>query len=923
MPRDLSLSLFFPAYNEEANIRQSVTQADTVLRALVDDYEIIVINDGSNDATGAIADTLAKENNHVRVVHHSPNQGYGGAVISGIKTATKDYVFFTDADLQFDLHEIKKLLAFVPKHDVVLGYRAKRRDPFMRLANAKAWNFLNRLLFGLKVRDIDCAFKLFKRDIIQGIPIKSRGAMISAEFLIRLQRQGIKFKEVAVTHLPRTAGSPTGAKPAVIMRAFKELIQMYRGDLGNVTQRQAIKFGFVGIANTFLDLLTYIILTRTIGYFAEHVLVAKALAYFLGSILSFSLNRWWTFKKTDPVKLMELIRFYISVAGAVIINIVSLFVFLRLFHFNDLPAVLLATLITFAWNFVTSKFWVFATRAHKRSTPAYLTPSWDWLGLGAIIAFVAINGWYWLSADNYPPHWDMANHLRNSLTYTDAFHRILDSTNLYDTLKATYYFFVKLETYYPPFTYWVSVPFIFFAGRTFDAAAMSNAFFLITLVVTMYGIGKHIWNSMTGLLAACIALGFPIIAGQFHEFQLDMPLTVMTAVAFWTLLKTERWQKPWWSVAFGVASGLAMLTKWPYPAFIIGPVIYEVIGFVRAKPTVDQWRRFLSGIAFSGIAFAFTAGPWYLTHAKSLAHNLGINWETGTGEGDPSPLTPSSLRLYSDVLIQAQLRFLWLIPIAIGLVTTFVRKINIQKNGILLAYIVSGWLIMTLYNNKDYRFIEPVLPAFAIISAYWISQIRNPWRIIAAFMIVLLFIFHTLSVSWGTRVFSNLPPKIVFYVPDIQEGQFRFTLWEFTGYGSGPPRNAYWPNKELLKHLMTDARSYPIAQPYRVAMYYTNTMEFNRENMWYTIQQLRAPVRILDAAPATFSCQDTDYIMTSTRGGTADVVFQDFPYTNAYVYNEGQRTDHTTNTPLCRLQTIYETQLPDGNKAILWKVTLQ
>ncbi len=921
MPRDLSLSLFFPAYNEEANIRESVTQANEVLRKLVDDYEIIIINDGSNDATGAIADTLVKENKRVRVVHHQPNQGYGGAVLSGIKAATKDYVFFTDADLQFDLQEIKKLLAFVPKYDVVLGYRAKRRDPFMRLANAKAWNLLNRLLFGLKVKDIDCAFKLFKRDVIQGIPIKSRGAMISAEFLIRLQRQGVTFKEVAVTHLPRIAGSPTGAKPAVIMRAFKELIQMYRGDLGSVTQRQAIKFGLVGIANTFLDLLTYVILTRTIGYFDEHVLVAKALAYFLGSILSFSLNRWWTFKKTDPVKLIELIRFYVSVTAALLINIVSLFVFLRLFNFNDLPAVLSATIITFAWNFVTSKFWVFATRTHKRSTPPYLSPTWDWLGLSLLIAFVIINGWYWLAADTYPPHWDMANHLRNSLTYTDAFHRILDSTNLYEMAKATYYFFVKLETYYPPFTYWISVPFVFFVGRTFDAAAMSNAFFLVTFVITMYGIGKHIWNSTTGLLAACIALGFPIIVGQFHEFQLDMPLTVMTAVAFWFLLKTERWQKPWWSIAFGIASGLAMLTKWPYPAFIIGPVIYEVIGFVHSKPTVGQWRQFLLGIALSGIAFVGTAGPWYVTHARALAHNLGINWETGTGEGDPSPLTPSSLRLYSDVLIQAQIRFLWLIPITIGLVTTFVRKTNIRRNGVLLAYIASGWLIMTLYNNKDYRFIEPILPAFAIIGAYWISQVRNPWRIIASLLIVILFIFHTLSVSWGTRIFSNLPPKIVFYVPDIQEGQFRFTLWEFTGYGSGPPRNEYWPNKELIEHLIIDAQMHTLYAPYRVAMYYTNTMEFNRENMWYTIQQLRAHVRILDAAPATFNCQDTDYIITSTRGGTANAVFQDFPYTNAYVYNEGQRTKHTTDTPMCHLETIYETQLPDGNKATLWKIT--
>ncbi len=231
-PKPLSLSILFPAYNEEANIEETICQAKAVAEKITTDYEIIVVNDGSKDLTADIVDLLAHNDSHIKVVHHSPNQGYGAAVWSGIQAAKGDYVFFTDADLQFDLSELTKLVEHVPAHDIVIGYRAKRMDPFIRLVNAKGWNVLNRILFGLKVKDIDCAFKLFKRDIVKDLPVQSRGAMLSAELLIRLQRQGIVFKEVPVTHLPRVAGSPTGAKLSVIFRAFKEMLKVFMGELG-------------------------------------------------------------------------------------------------------------------------------------------------------------------------------------------------------------------------------------------------------------------------------------------------------------------------------------------------------------------------------------------------------------------------------------------------------------------------------------------------------------------------------------------------------------------------------------------------------------------------------------------------------------------------------------------------------------------
>lgn len=353
-----SLSLFFPAYNEELNIAQSVAQAEQILRRIAKQYEIIIVNDGSKDSTGAIADELSAKDNHIKVVHHSPNQGYGAAVWSGVKAAQYDYVFFTDADLQFDLQELEQLVQFIPEYQVVIGYRAKRRDPFMRILNAKSWNILNRLLFGLKVKDIDCAFKLFDRRLIQSLETKSRGAMLSAEILIRLQRQGVKFKEVPVTHLPRTMGSATGAKPSVILRAFKELIEAYRGELGNVTQKQAIKFMIIGGANTILDLALYYLATRYIAISGEHLVVTKAITFGLASLSSFFSNRHWTFVRTGPIVSTEVVRFYAVVGVGLAINAGSLAALLPVIH-SDIPAVLLATLLSFTWNFTFSKLWVF------------------------------------------------------------------------------------------------------------------------------------------------------------------------------------------------------------------------------------------------------------------------------------------------------------------------------------------------------------------------------------------------------------------------------------------------------------------------------------------------------------------------------------------------------------------------------------
>lgn len=223
-----SLSGFFPAYNEQENVAGMVHRLRAMLTRVTDDYEIVIVNDGSVDRTAAIADELAVADAHVRVVHHPANRGYGGALKSGFAASRKEYVFFTDGDGQFDVEEISALLPHVPAYDVVVGYRLDRAEGGLRRLNAHAWNRLVRLLFGVPVRDVDCAFKLIHRPVLEAVHPQAEGAMISTEFLALAVREGFRVIEVGVHHYPRRHGTPTGANPLVIAQAFYELFKMYR-----------------------------------------------------------------------------------------------------------------------------------------------------------------------------------------------------------------------------------------------------------------------------------------------------------------------------------------------------------------------------------------------------------------------------------------------------------------------------------------------------------------------------------------------------------------------------------------------------------------------------------------------------------------------------------------------------------------------
>lgn len=225
-----ALSYFFPAHDEAENLAPLVTEALAELPRLAETFEVICIDDGSRDGTGLIADRLAAQHpGLVRVVHHPVNRGYGAALRSGFGAARHQLVCFTDGDRQFRVADLSLLLDRLAERvaasetpDVVAGYRLRRADPALRLAYARIYRLCLRLFFGLRLRDVDCACKLFRRAALEGVRVESGGAFLSAELLIKLRESGRQVVEVGVPHHPRTAGRASGADPRVVLRAVRD-----------------------------------------------------------------------------------------------------------------------------------------------------------------------------------------------------------------------------------------------------------------------------------------------------------------------------------------------------------------------------------------------------------------------------------------------------------------------------------------------------------------------------------------------------------------------------------------------------------------------------------------------------------------------------------------------------------------------------
>lgn len=222
-----SLSLVLPAYNEEANIGVVVGRALDVLPAFAETFEILVVDDGSRDDTAGVVIREHANDPRVRLIRHDRNRGYGSALKSGFQASTGDFVMFMDADRQFDIGDLRLLAPFAGEYDIVAGFRMERNDPMHRRIFAEAFNVAVRVLFSVHLRDIDCAFKLFRGDLLRSMPLTAPGALINTEIQAKARRQGARLQQVGVHHYPRVAGQPTGGSLRVIARAMGETLVLW------------------------------------------------------------------------------------------------------------------------------------------------------------------------------------------------------------------------------------------------------------------------------------------------------------------------------------------------------------------------------------------------------------------------------------------------------------------------------------------------------------------------------------------------------------------------------------------------------------------------------------------------------------------------------------------------------------------------
>ena len=226
------LSVFLPVYNEESNLQKVILKTKDVLIRVAENWELTIVNDGSTDSTLSVAEELVKGDGRIRIVNHEKNKGYGAALSSGFYGSKYPWIAFTDSDGQFDFNEIVNFIEMQKNTnaDLVIGYYKSRKVSFSKVVTSKLWELLVFMFFGLKVRDVDCAFKLISKEVINKIDRleSERGAFISSELLIKAKKAGFSIVEIPVTHYPRTKGEGTGRNLNVIIKSFTDLFKLWK-----------------------------------------------------------------------------------------------------------------------------------------------------------------------------------------------------------------------------------------------------------------------------------------------------------------------------------------------------------------------------------------------------------------------------------------------------------------------------------------------------------------------------------------------------------------------------------------------------------------------------------------------------------------------------------------------------------------------
>lgn len=459
-------------------------------------------------------------------------------------------------------------------------------------------------------------------------------------------------------------------------------------------------------------------------------------------------------------------------------------------------------------------------------------PRSDYVLLGALVLAIFTVDLIWRHIELRPPHWDMGRHLLNSLHYLDLF-----KSHSLSILDAYYY--------YPPLVYWVAIPFQILFHPSIESAVASNIVFISTLVYATYELGKYLWGRRTGLLAAFLTLTTPMLVTQFKEFQIDGPLTAITALSLLFLLKSEKFTNHKYSLLFGASFGMGMFTKWTFPFIMAAPlaliIIQSAISLIKSR----NGKILYNAVAAAVITYAI-AGVWYVTNFWKLRIDLAQN-STAAGmlEGDPVIGTFASniwhiINLTDNYLRLATILFM------VGLVYLCMRRKNFVRNIYPLLLVVGSILFFTMLRNKDARYIAPVMPAVAIICVYWFDQVRAKWRNVLGISVLVYGALVFWSISFGVPF---LPKNLAF-----QAGGQNMVLFDQRGYLIGAPTRENWHQEEVIEYVSTQSGG-------KVLRYYgKDTIYFNSWGLWYYCDLHGVALDDFEQDPK--QTQKPDYILT-------------------------------------------------------------
>jgi len=464
--------------------------------------------------------------------------------------------------------------------------------------------------------------------------------------------------------------------------------------------------------------------------------------------------------------------------------------------------------------------------------------------LFALFLVIAVSNLIWLKIDTRPPHWDASNHLMHSLSKYDLLKDL--------SIKNIAHFYLDYN-YYPPLVYWLSSVFYLIFGKGEDVAVASNLIFFAILIFSTYGVAKHFWGRGAGLLSALVVSVMPVLLSQSREYQLDFPLTAMVSLSIYFLLKTNSFRNRFYSILFGISFALGFLTKWTFPAFFIAPVLYflSILIYENIKNKKFDEGQWLN-VCLATLLIIFIALPWYAWNIHGLRASFTENIQCGINEGDPQTLL-SSFYWYLKFWIIVHMRLLLLIPFVIGIGINFFNK----KIFFLLLFLFVGLFIMLNYSNKDIRFIEPLMPAIAILTSYWVFNLPKKFNLIGVGYLILVSIFYFWTVSFEIKA---LPVSLGF-----EWKNFVFPLYIQHGYTVGVPIRQNWHQQEILKEIVKNIPEDKKDKAVRLNMFYQDKMFFNKENFKYYILLNKYPIDLRYPFSETPEAEKGDFLLVNSK----------------------------------------------------------